>query len=357
MRRASVLFAAAFAVAAILTGSALAAGPVGTTQLIAGGSAGLAGSSGTASTTGSLSTEIPGLEVDEDVPNSGMSAARVPSSGVPTPAGNAVIGTGLELTTGFPGLNHFDERTAGTGIYTNTNFSLEPPDQALCVGGGKVIEGVNTAFRVYNENGTAAGSVTAYNQFYGVTPAINRTTGVRGAFLSDPKCIYDAPSGRFIMSILEAGQKPAGGFDGTGGIYFAVSAPNDTTSWSVYHFATDHDGANATSTGCPCLGDQPLIGADANGIYFSVNSFPFFANGFNGAWVYAISKSALYNSPSGAITVLKYWGGPLRDGLSYSIQPATSPGTTFATANSGTEYSCQRSTSTRRSTTRSRSGI
>ena len=338
MKRAFLLFAAALGAAAITAGSALAAGPTGTARLVAGGSARLASSSGTAATAGTLSTEVPLLEVDEDVPNTGNSAARVPSAGVPTPASHAVVGTGSELIRGFQGLNHFDERTAGTGTYTNTNFSLEPPDQALCVGGGKLIEGVNTAFRVYNEDGSPASAVTNYNQFFNVSPAINRTTLVRGTFLSDPKCIYDAQSQRFVLSMLEAGQTPDGFFDGTGGIYFAVSAPGSTTSWTTYHFATDHDRNPADPKSCPCLGDQPLLGADANGIYFSVNSFPFFQNGFNGAWVYAISKQSLFTTPGGAISVFKYFGGPLRDGISYSIQPAITPSTNYATANNGTEY-------------------
>jgi hypothetical protein len=338
MRRASLLFVAVFVAAAIAAGSALAATPVGTTKLVAGGSATLAASSGTAAASGTLSTEIPGLQVDEAIPNSGMSAARVPSSGVPTPAANPVFAAGSELLNGFEGLNHRAQRTSGTGAYTNTNFSLEPPDQALCVGATQLIESVNTALRVYNLDGSAASAVTSLNQFFGLTPAINRSTGVRGAFTSDPKCIYDAQSKRFILSILEAGQNPRGGFDGTGGIYFAVSAPGSTTSWTNYHFDTSQDGANGTNAGCPCLGDQPLLGADANGIYFSTNSFPFFANGFNGAWVYAISKQTLYGSASGATTVFKYYGGALRDGISYSIQPAISPGTSYATASNGTEY-------------------
>lgn len=333
-----MLFVAAFVAAAITAGSALAGTPVGTTKLVAGGSASLANSSGAAASSGSLSTEISGLEVDAAVPNTGMSAARVPSSGVPRPAGNAVVGTGSELLKGFEGLNHRAQRLSGTGAYANTNFSLEPPDQALCVGSSQLIESVNTALRVYNLDGSAASEVTSLNQFFGLTPAINRDTGVRGAFTSDPKCIYDAQSGRFVLSILEAGQKPAGGFDGTGHIYFAVSAPGSTTSWSYYHFDTSQDGANGTDAGCPCLGDQPLLGADANGIYFSTNSFPFFANGFNGGWVYAISKASLYGSASGSATVFKYYGGALRDGLSYSIQPAISPGTSYATVNHGTEY-------------------
>ena len=51
-------------------------------------------------------------------------------------------------TTHFGGLNHFDQRTAGTGAYANTQFNLEPPDQGLCVGKGFVVETVNTAIRV-----------------------------------------------------------------------------------------------------------------------------------------------------------------------------------------------------------------
>src|SRR6266446_4368164 len=35
---------------------------------------------------------------------------------------------------GFDGLNHRDQRLAGTGAFTNSQFSLEPPDQGFCVG-------------------------------------------------------------------------------------------------------------------------------------------------------------------------------------------------------------------------------
>jgi hypothetical protein len=45
--------------------------------------------------------------------------------------------------------------------------------------------------------------------------------------------------------------------------------------------------------GCPCFGDQPLIGADTNGFYVSTNEFPISGPGFNGAQIYAMSKSAL----------------------------------------------------------------
>jgi hypothetical protein len=326
-----VVLSAAFTVA---VSGAFAAG---STPLIGAGTGTFAAGSGTGSDSTNLSTETPGLEVDEDVPNSGNSSARVPSSGVPTPTGSAADASSAG-THGFAGLNHADSRFAGTGIYTNTNFSLEPPDQALCVGGGHVVESVNDAIRVFTTGGSAVTAATALPEFFGLRPSINRVTGVRGDFVSDPKCIYDAANHRFIVSILQAGQNPGGGFDGTGGVYVAVSkTSNPARSWSISHFSTANDGVNGP-TGCPCLGDQPLLGQDAYGIYLTTNSFPFFANGFNGAWVYAISKTALYSGTSSTVWK-QYVGDQTADqgGLAYSLQPADTPSDTGPN-NSGTEY-------------------
>jgi hypothetical protein len=302
---------------------------VGTTSMAG------AGSGSTADGT-SIESSPASQEVDEDVPNSGNSAARVPSSGVPTPAGNGLASPGSEQLGTFSGLNHLDERSAGTGAYANTNFSLEPPDQALCVGGNFVVESVNDAIATYSKSGNQLTAPEALNQFYGLKPAINRATHVYGDFTSDPKCIYDSGNGgHFIVSILQAGQIPTNGhFDGTGGVYLAVSQTADPTgSWDVYHFDTFNDGGV-----CPCLGDQPLIGADANGVYITTNSFPFFEDGFNGAQVYAMSKAQL---ESGAATV-DIVNVPVTapadfdGGLPYSLQPAkTVPGAQNAT---DTEY-------------------
>ena len=125
-----VVMVAAIAATGVAAGSALAAGPSGTTKLQYVGRTSLAGAGGATSdpTGSSLSTETTGAQVDENVPNSGNSAARVPSSGVPTPPGLGITPSGSELLTSVAGLNHFNERTAGTGAYANTNFSLEPPE-------------------------------------------------------------------------------------------------------------------------------------------------------------------------------------------------------------------------------------
>jgi len=70
-------------------------------------------------------------------------------------------------TFGFDGLTHADQRTAGTGVYTNTQYSLEPPDQGLCVGGGFVVEAINNAISVYDTSGNLLSGPEAFSQFWG----------------------------------------------------------------------------------------------------------------------------------------------------------------------------------------------
>src|SRR5206468_178777 len=83
-------------------------------------------------------------------------------SHVPTPPANRLtfVNPGL---SGFLGVTHRDQRFAGTGAYANTQFNLEPPDQGLCVGGGFVLELVNTALAVYSTNGARLAGPTPIN--------------------------------------------------------------------------------------------------------------------------------------------------------------------------------------------------
>ena len=79
-------------------------------------------------------------------------SAATRSSAPQTPGG--IVRTGAQLIRSFDGLNHYEQRTADNG----NQFSLEPPDQALCVGKGYVVEGVNDAFRVvHHRRATRAG--------------------------------------------------------------------------------------------------------------------------------------------------------------------------------------------------------
>ncbi len=277
-------------------------------------------------------------ELDKQIPNS-ISAARVPSSHVPRPAALPVVdATG---GTGFDGLNHFDQRNAGTGDYVNTQFSLEPPDQALCVGGGFIVESVNTALRVRSTGGANLTAPIAINQFFGLSPEVVRPNGPFGEFTSDPKCYFDQTTARFYLSVLEIDVDPAtGDFGDHSATLLAVSKTSDPTGdWFRYAIDTTDDGTNGTPShpGCPCLGDQPLIGADATGFYVSTNEFSIEGPEFNGTQLYAMSKAAL---AAGTLPTVVHIGGLTQaEGPAYSMQPTTTPpGGTNASANGGTEY-------------------
>jgi hypothetical protein len=263
------------------------------------------------------------------------SFAHVPSANVPRPATSAVQdATG---TPGFNGLNHRDNRLAGTGAYTNSQFSLEPPDQALCVNSDFVVESVNTVVRVKSKSGTSLTPPVALNQFFGVAPGVIRTPPVTfGPFLADPKCYWDEDTGAWFLTILSLGRVPAtGAFSGVSSLMIAVRQDADPIgAWNVFEIVTTTDGNQGN---CPCFGDQPLIGADANGFYISTNVFPIFQGGFNGAMVYALSKTAL--AAGVAPTPVKFHHPTLAEGFAYSLQPTTTPpGASYATDNGGTEY-------------------
>ena len=268
--------------------------------------------------------------------------APVPPTQAPKPRTQRVVdATG---TTHFGGLNHYDQRVAGTGAFTNTQFSLEPPDQGLCVGNGFVVEAVNTVIRVRNAaTGALITDAMPLNQFFKLAPEFQRTTpAVFGDFTSDPKCYFDsAAGGHWFVTLLQLGVNPTtSGFTGSAEQLIAVSTGSDPTgTFTLYTFDTTNDGSNGTPShpGCPCFGDQPLMGADANGFYITTNEFSISGSAFNGAIVYAISKSALASGTARNVT--GFWQPTLAEGQAYSVQPATTPpGGTYASENGGTEY-------------------
>ena len=331
-----------FVASALAPSAAVAAGPnagqgvslavddIGTTTL--------APSSGTGSTGGRSDAvqSDPGKDLPKDTAGGSGGGAGVPTT-PPDPRPNQVAGRNAGAR-GFNALSHLDQRLAGTGVYAGTQFSLEPPDQALCVGNGFVVEAVNNAMAVYDTRGNTLGGPTAMSQFFALTPEIIRATGVTGEFISDPKCLYDAQTNRFFMTELMEDT----GTTGSGRTFqlIAVTTSGDPTgTWRMYRFDTTDDGLNGTpsNAGCPCFGDQPLIGADANGFYISTNEF---GAGFNGAQIYAMSKWAL--ASGGTLNAIHLQGGQYfaneAASTSYSLQPATTPDRSFARSSGGTEY-------------------
>jgi hypothetical protein len=280
--------------------------------------------------------------VNRRIPATSNAAARVPADHVPAPSslGFASSNPGL---LGFDGLTHRDQRIAGTGAFANTQFNKEPPDQGLCVGNAFVVETVNTAVRVRTTTGALVTNAIPLNQFFGLTPEVIRSSPpVFGDFTSDPKCYYDARLQRFFLTLVQLDVNPSTGvFAGPSSVLIAVSqTSNPAGSWFLYKLNATNDGTGGTPShpGCPCFGDQPLIGADANGFYVTTNEFSVFLPRFNGAQIYAMSKASL---AAGILPPVALFEGPipLAEGFAYSVQPATTPpGGTYEGAAGGTEY-------------------
>lgn len=250
-----------------------------------------------------------------------------------------------ELGTHFQGLNLHDQRFANGG----NQFSVEPPDQALCAGNGFIFEAVNDVAQVYSTSGTPllnGGNAVDLNTFFGYPPAIVRSgphAGERGPSLTDPVCMFDQATGRFFFVVLTLDHVGlTASLNGNNHLDIAVSnTSNPTGGWTIFKLPVQNNGTQGTPNhGCTngfCLGDYPHIGADANAIYLTTNEFAVFGAGFFGAQIYALSKSALVGGTIGNAVLFNTLGaGP--DGAGFTVWPATVPGTTYATGNGGTEY-------------------
>lgn len=298
-----------------------------------------------------------GAAADKQIPGN-QSPAHLPTTAAPRPNPLAVTGPGAEFGTNWAGQTfHNQRREADSG----NQLSLEPPDQGLCVGNGQVIEAVNDIFAVYDASTgaktspTSADPTRAYtsmNEFFTQDHQITRPAlKPIGAFLSDPRCVFDpsaGTSGRFFMTILSFGRDPdSGDFQAPSKLWIATSKTSTATAnrsdWNIISIDTTNDGRDGEQShpNCPCFGDQPLVGIDANGVYVTTNEFPINGPGFNGAQIYAFQKSALVGGT--APHIVRIEGHPIAStgyggGLPYSLQPTNSPDGGFATSDNGTEY-------------------
>jgi hypothetical protein len=262
--------------------------------------------------------------------NRGPGPASVPLITAPQSISPAPASIGIA----FNGLSHRDQRFAGTGAYANTQFSTEPPDEGLAVGNGFVLQTVNAALAIYDAStGALRQGPTALNQFFHLKPEIDRSTGAYGDFTSDPRAYYDAQLQRWFVTVVAiATHSDTGAFATPTHLLIAVSDTSmPTQEWKVYSIETTNDGAE----GCPCFGDQPLVGADAHGIFISTNAFSL-REGFAGVQIYAVSKQLL---AAGAMPGIVHWNGvKLRGGFAFSVQPATQPSFASDDAAHGIEY-------------------
>lgn len=254
-----------------------------------------------------------------------------------TVTGNVVGETGVTGVTG-PESAAVNIPPAGLTPYSD----VEPPDQGTCAGpdaSGQPItfDFVNDAAAAYSASGAQVWPVTPAWAMFGQDPS---------AFLSDPRCYYDAPTGHWFFTMFDVGS-PA-----PSNQYIAVSQTTDPLGeYTVYGFDTTD--ANNPLGGCPCFGDYDMIGADANGFYITTNEFSNIANPpgtpfYNGTVLYAVSKQNLVTAAAAAAAgppIARYQitgdpfgisapasgSTPAQNNGPYHLSPAsTPPGGTYA---------------------------
>src|SRR5579863_2419367 len=174
------------------------------------------------------------------------------------------------LLANFNGVSSLDSEK------TNFGAEFEPPDQGLCVGNGFVLEAVNSAFTIYHTNGSVIAGPFNVNVLFAEG---------KKQFTSDPRCYYDKVTNTWFAIILFINSSST-----RARTDIAVNTSGDPTKpWTVYHLDATDDGTNGTPShpGCPCLGDQPLLGIDSNNLYISTNEFSILGPQANSAQIYA----------------------------------------------------------------------
>src|SRR5437660_230409 len=223
------------------------------------------------------------------------SIAPGPGTGQTVP-GNAKAKSNPEIITSFNGLNFFNQRFANHG----NQFSVEPPDQALCAGNGFVLESVNDVLNIYGPDGSSLLGVTDLNTFYGYPAAIDRTKNPLqfGPSITDPTCHFDAASQRWFHVVLTLDRAAVTSQSLSGKNHFDIAVSNTSNplgGWTVFHLPVQNDGTDGTPdhncqarvrinnvltlVHAQCLGDYPHIGMDANGLYITSNEFDLFTPG------------------------------------------------------------------------------
>jgi hypothetical protein len=257
---------------------------------------------------------------------------------LPTPAtlvsrsATALMAPNLPITgnvsgfVGFDALNTTDSAVSGAGIG-------EPPDQGLATSGTQEVAVVNNVMSVYSPSGTRLLKPVSLYDFFNVPPT--DSTG-NNYVLSDPRVYFDSATNRWFITILRFVVDDMGQLVPKTGstVLLGVSTARDAkSSYNQYEV----DVSDAGHTNCPCLGDQPLLGANQDGIFLEVNDYSTSTGKFVTAQVIGLHKQAL---ASGATTVgsagfddLVQDGGP-----GFSVQPAIPATGASTAANNGTEY-------------------
>jgi hypothetical protein len=211
----------------------------------------------------------------------------------------------LSLKHNFDGINSTQNLKAST-------VGLEPPDEGLGVGNNYVVNIVNLAIAIYHENGRIIKGPFSATAFF------NEPVGFsNGTLTSDPRVYFDASTDTWFATVLFFDN---GSVSGKASSHFdlAVNTSGDpTTPWTLFRFNT----TDINDNGCPCFGDYPQFGIDQQLVYVSTNEFSINGPQFNGAQIYAISKSQL-ESLTKPVNYVHFGNLSIGGSITYHVQPA-----------------------------------
>lgn len=224
-------------------------------------------------------------------------------AGVPTAAGLPLAAA--RLLRSFDGLNSTQNLNVST-------VGLEPPDEGLGVGNGFVVNIVNLVLGIYRPNGTLVTPLVSATAFFGEPVAFTN-----GTVTSDPRVYYDASTNTWFATVLEFDD---GSVSGTASSHVDIAvnpSGNPLTTWTIYRIDT----TDVNNNGCPCLPDYPQFGIDQFNVYISTNEFSISGPTYNGAQVYAVSKSQL-EALAASVNYVQFGNLSIAGSITYHLQPA-----------------------------------
>lgn len=177
---------------------------------------------------------------------------------------------------------------------TNNPFGLEPPEPTVAVGPSHVVELQNLSGRIFTTSGSVV--VTFFLSDAFLVPAEFER-------ISDPRILFDAPSGRFFAVLIGFSVATNRGVE-----MLAVSDSADPTgSWTVHH-----------TFGTGTFPDFPTLGVSNDKVAISSNAFGIQTSLFAGGQTRVYQKSNLL---SGVSASTAFFAPSL---LYFTMQPAHS---------------------------------
>ncbi|MGB8345455.1 MAG: hypothetical protein WCD86_11255 [Ktedonobacteraceae bacterium] len=221
------------------------------------------------------------------------------------PSAKSIPLIGLNNAHNFDGINSTQNLNAST-------VGLEPPDEGVAIGNNYVFNIVNLALAVYQKNGVMVAGPISADTFFGEPVAF---TG--GTLTSDPRVYFDAATNTWFATILFFDD---GSISGNANSHFDLAvnpSGNPLGTWTIYRIDT----TDANNNGCPCFGDYPEFGIDQFNVYVSTNEFSINGPTYNGAQIYALSKSQL-EALDPTVNYVHFGNLSIGGSISYHVQPA-----------------------------------